>query len=270
VYVDRYDLPVPDPIRKRGVRIRGDDGDTGLKLLDAPYYYGARYADRVIDDPTEIRSLFETPPRTTEQLLHPTTRRNESAAPLRIVTRTEGRITATAFPTRGELLVRVALGDTLGWERGRTVSTGWGNDRLVELSSRNGGGFVWVTRWDTPRDARQFRAAMADYVARDDGFGTAGRHVSLTRPANRTVVFVVGDRDVVNATRVTVGPNRTVTVHVGNVSTPAVERRSWTAADFGRRRLVHTNTRSSDTTSPRSALGSPTSRPRQTADPLGV
>jgi hypothetical protein len=48
------------------------------------------------------------------------------------------------------------------------VSDGWNGDRVVPYRRGDLSGYVWVTEWDTSRDARQFVAGYRDVLAAHD------------------------------------------------------------------------------------------------------
>jgi hypothetical protein len=84
-----------------------------------------------------------------------------------------------------------------------TPSAGWGNDRLFPYRRGSGDdaeyGYVWVTEWDTPADAREFEAAYEEILAAQDARQRdGGIYVVANGP------FADAFRVVRNGTRVTV------------------------------------------------------------------
>ncbi|MFB6280573.1 MAG: Hvo_1808 family surface protein, partial [Haloferacaceae archaeon] len=152
-----------------------------------------------------VRAAFDDPPASTEQVIH---RTDEAPTPIRFEDRARGDWRPypdegeNGSDTAGEASIYVMLwyqaqtanADTVDpGAIGRTSSpfdiynydarpsAGWANDRLFPYRDGPPGGndtrhgYVWVTEWDTERDAREFRRAYGaildarDARARDDG-----------------------------------------------------------------------------------------------------
>jgi hypothetical protein len=107
------------------------------------------------------------PPESTEQVLHPARYFGRRDRPVTIVLRgTEELETAgwvrVVEDTLGELQVRVLAGRFMPAARAALVADGWGGDRLRALARGDDVLVVWLTAWDSPADAEEFRAAFAD------------------------------------------------------------------------------------------------------------
>jgi hypothetical protein len=113
-----------------------------------------------------LNRLWERPPASTEQILHPE-KYERGDAPDDVGARLPSRISPawrTAFAdTLGELGVRAFLRRAVDDYRAERAATGWGGDRAI-LYRQEGAGdagvpadFVaWVTTWDGPTDAQDF------------------------------------------------------------------------------------------------------------------
>ena len=168
----------------------GGGGNPNLGILLTilqPYSDGPVYVNSIREREgwDGVSQAFDSPPVSTEQTIHVT---DDEPVPIEYTDRaTDGWRT---FPDEGQ-----DGSDTVGeasiyvmfWYQARTVgantidpralaqtdspldtynyeaepSAGWGNDRVFPYrnSARAEGGYVWVTEWDTPEDARQFRRA---------------------------------------------------------------------------------------------------------------
>ncbi len=126
-----------------------------------------------------VRAAFTDPPRSTEQVLHPEKYWDEDARdePRRITVdaaKLRSGWTVLREDTLGELLIAIvttprAGGDEidfanpmamLGIEFTNEVSSGWGGDRLVLAGKGDARVLVWLTVWDSTRDAGEFFGAM--------------------------------------------------------------------------------------------------------------
>lgn len=185
----------------------------------ARYYFGARYiADRT-DDPTELWAVYDSPARTSEQVIHGYRPSEEQPVPLTVRARLGSNWEIRERDTLGEITVRIILRDELTEARAARAAAGWGNDRLVKLVG-NGTGFVWVTRWDDRANATQFERALRTYLSETatvtNGTWRRGDTVYRTvRLSDRTMALVVGSGTVVTQTTVT-GAGPTVQVDVGS------------------------------------------------------
>lgn len=127
------------------------------------YYIGAMYFETTTASVAGSWEQFDSPPTTTEQILHP----NSSPGvpkPLRIAI--DESIVVESRNTQGELAIKNALRSRLSDEVSNTAAAGWGNDSVVHIRTDDGKqGTVWVTRWDTTTDAQEFAKSMEAYQA---------------------------------------------------------------------------------------------------------
>jgi hypothetical protein len=134
-------------------------------------------------DGAAVRTAFEKPPRSTEQVLHPDKYWTDGARdePRRVAFDTaklDEDWSVLRADTLGELMLAIVatpLGDRnqvdfsnpmsiLGVKFTNDVATGWGGDRLVLLGNGEARVLRWVTVWDSPRDAGEFFGAMNQQV----------------------------------------------------------------------------------------------------------
>jgi hypothetical protein len=185
----------------------GEPPNLGILLtLLHPYSDGPVYINWLLERGgwEAVDGAFEDPPESTEQVIHLT---DEEPVPIEYTDR--ARNGWETFPNQGE-----GGSDTVGeasmyvmfWYQARTAraqtvsprsvvqttgpydiynydaepSAGWGNDRVFPYEKGSGEdaqyGYVWVTEWDTERDATQFVEAygqilVAQGVSEFDGEG---------------------------------------------------------------------------------------------------
>jgi len=201
-----------------------------------PYSDGPVYVHDLIEREgwAAIDDSFETPPTSTEQIIHRT-----DEPPVPIDYRDRARNGWETFPDQG-----VDGSDTVGeasmyvmfWYQARSTgadtidprtigdvespydtynydaepSAGWGNDRLFPYKKATDSGteygYVWTTEWDTEQDAREFQRAYRAILDAHDAEKRA------------TSTYVVPDGAFADAFRVTRSGTR-VTI----VNGPAVE-----------------------------------------------
>lgn len=125
------------------------------------YYFGARYFESTASAVSDSWETFESPPETTEAILHPSGT-NLTSKPITV--KVGESIEVVDRNTMGELATRNILRSRLSGETAETAAAGWGNDSVYHVRTGSGGeGSVWVTRWDTKADAREFARALSDY-----------------------------------------------------------------------------------------------------------
>ncbi|MFB6072194.1 MAG: hypothetical protein ABEJ88_04410 [Halobacterium sp.] len=179
------------------------NGSSGNRVVYSQYLFGFRYVNATIDDPARLPAVYDDPPETTENLLHPG--RRDELAPLN-VTVEDDAVDRVRSPTAraGELFARVVLRETAGKSTAVRAAAGWGNDRVVAFDTEPRRSIAWVTRWDTPADAAEFAAAARTLENQSTGLAYRTTRVDPT-----TVVVFGGTESFVETA--TASGNVTVT-----------------------------------------------------------
>lgn len=165
------------------------------RLLLFPYVEGSRFVLRVLREGGwgAVDELYEDPPASTEQILHPELylETRDDPVPLEIPGGPEGSdlLVAGSWGEFGtSLLLEATLGDTLV---SRRASRGWDGDRYAIYRRRDGRlAYAWVSVWDSPTAAEQFAETYAQatvkrfpgsarVATRADGFSFDGPGRSL-------------------------------------------------------------------------------------------
>lgn len=187
----------------------------GTRYFWAPYRFGAEHVHERVDSCADIESVYEQPPTTTEQLLHPE-RLGEPPADLRVNATGNDSWDPLQRNVMGELFVRTALGSTLDLGRASSAAAGWGNDSLVYYYRGTEKGYAWTIRWDDAGEAAEFEQAITEYLdargeRRNDAWRDGDRTFRYRRVAPETTVLFAGNATFVrNATAS--GTNTTVAV----------------------------------------------------------
>lgn len=128
----------------------------GRRLVLAALKQGGREA---------VDALFEEPPATAEQVLHPAKRGQDAPTllpPFAWPDAAPRRLAVACDDTLGELRLAglLAAGDPSRADEAFVAATGWDGDRLRVFSDAEGRwALAWRTAWDRPVDAEQFEAA---------------------------------------------------------------------------------------------------------------
>jgi hypothetical protein len=157
-----------------------------------PYVGGLRFA-RARNRALGRRSapLGDALPVSTEQVLHP--ERSPGAdrdepVPIRFAEPPEGWREVRADGL-GEFEARIWLDELLGDpDRAARAAEGWDGDRYRLLEGPSGEALVWVSAWDTGRDAAEFADAARDALARR--YPDGGRTVAVRRDSAAGVAVV--------------------------------------------------------------------------------
>jgi len=117
-----------------------------------------------------VNALLARPPRSTEQILHPEKYFVHPENPVRVqigalapYLRGEWQLAEEA--TLGELTIRLLGERFLDRTRAAEVAAGWDGDRLMALAHGQDLALVWLTAWDSERDAIEFFSAWATILA---------------------------------------------------------------------------------------------------------
>lgn len=190
------------------------------------YHFGTQYVADRVDEPADTWDVYDSPPETTEQLLHGQTPDEEPVRDVDVTAETDRYGEVTRAETRmGELFLRTTLATNLSESVAARGADGWGTDRRLVFTPPEGDdptAYAWVHRWDDPSNATEFRAVMGAYlnatadrrVERVDGtrrvVWTAGDdRYRLVRVAPETTVLLMGDAAFVRNATVT-GSNAAV------------------------------------------------------------
>ncbi len=130
-------------------------------------------------------------PATTEQILHPGqfgTENVRSPAPLRFDRPPPDNWTEVFQGGLGEFDIRLILREFLpSRDIADQAAAGWDGDMYRLLDGQEGESLVWISRWDTPNDAREF-AVAAERAFGVRYQGEPGRKVSVRRIGELTVL----------------------------------------------------------------------------------
>jgi|AntRauMinimDraft_4_1070384.scaffolds.fasta_scaffold00050_12 hypothetical protein len=173
------------------------NASAGGRFVYGQYHFGARYANATLESPTDLPALYENPPETSENVLHPG--KSDEPVALDVAVESESFDRERSQARRaGEFLARVVLRQTANRSTARAAAAGWGNDRVVAFDTANGSAVAWVTRWDTPGDADEFAAA-----ARSLADLQTGNEYRTERVSEDTVVVFAGSENFVESAEAT-------------------------------------------------------------------
>jgi hypothetical protein len=198
------------------VRERYERGGPTSRSVLAPYLFGRQYVANEIDAPSNLSAVYESYPRTTEQVMHNYTRDEEPEKNLSVTVETGTQWSLLGDNTLGEMTTRHAFETELPAERAAAAATGWGTDELsVFENSTDSARFAWVWthRWDDASEAAEAFTALEDYAtARETD---ADRDFRTVRLGDETTAMVFGPPTFVEGVSVE-GIAANVTVQVGS------------------------------------------------------
>ncbi len=131
-----------------------------------------------------VNSILARPPRSTEQILHPEKYFVRQENPVRVqigamAPYLRGEWGLAEEATLGELTIRLLCERFVERPRAAEVAAGWDGDRLMALTRGDEIALVWLTAWDSERDASEFFASYATILA--------GRHAGTPRTSPTTI-----------------------------------------------------------------------------------
>lgn len=134
-----------------------------------PYNQGAEFVVHFwqIGGWKAVNQIWETPPTTTEQILHPEKyEEGEGAIPVVIADPTELMTDwrLLEYNENGELVTKVFLLNGGASDREATVAAeGWGGDAHYVITNDDGEtAMVWASTWDTENDAQEFLDTLVE------------------------------------------------------------------------------------------------------------
>jgi hypothetical protein len=146
-----------------------------------------------------INAAYANPPISTEQVLHPDKYlAGEQPQPVTLETALPDGWARLIDRPLGEFYLRAWLNTQLSRADASRAAAGWGGDRLHLYQSADGQN-AWALRlvWDTPADADEFAAALAQYGAAR--FGAAAAADGCWESAQAALCFTAADSTLAQA-----------------------------------------------------------------------
>jgi hypothetical protein len=182
VYTEEYLNATPSAAR---IANEYESGSTAERLFLARYHFGNQYVAARIDDPSELASVYEEYPRTTEGILHPES--DDSERDLHVTVESQGEWRTVGNDTMGELTTRILLSGELDDANAREAAAGWGTDEVVILRNDGERAYVWAVRGDDASEAEELATAMETFAERRTADSDAT--FAVDRPSDETVVL---------------------------------------------------------------------------------
>jgi hypothetical protein len=208
-----------------------------------PYQSGARFVAQVhrAGGFALVNRLYEVPPASTEQILHPEKYlAGELPVPVRSPATPAGFQSIRSGHV-GELLLRAMLEVCNERPIALEAATGWGGDAFTVVSRGDQGGLLLVTTWDSEPDAREFERALRATVNCWDHAPAATREIfrnaTQVRRDGTTVSVVRGfaasrGRQLLSGLPELVGQRIPATPPFGAITIPPVRRAAKVARPF--------------------------------------
>lgn len=165
------------------------EGDSGSGALEAappivsatllfPYEEGQVFVDEIMSEGgwEAVNAAYQSPPASTEQILHPDKyRQGEAPIPVivpDIAAGLGGEWTTFDTNTMGEFQTSIVLnqGDVSA-RQAEQAAEGWGGDSYTVVGTQDQDVIVWNSVWDTEEDATEFAESLA--VRESDRLGVS-------------------------------------------------------------------------------------------------
>ena len=164
-----------------------------------PYLSGAEFVRRFKEKRTSA-DLYTRIPLSTEQVLHPEKLLDSVDAPFHVELPKPMGASLTYSNGLGEFETRLFLfqhlGDVSTAARG---AAGWGGDRFDVVNTPQGAGIAWLSLWDSPLDAADFRDLMEQSIEKrfstahgSGGTGSSRRFAGKGRQLELTAATIGG------------------------------------------------------------------------------
>jgi len=160
----------------------GSERNAGLfTVIIQPYVSGPSFIDTAFRQGgwDAVDALHAQFPTSSEQVIHPDRYPNETPERVVVADRSNEEWDRFDHDPVGDTVGETSIFATM-YHNGQTeadrysyVSTpseGWAGDTVVPYrNGSGGGGYVWVSRWDSEQDAREFTAAYRDALMEEHG-----------------------------------------------------------------------------------------------------
>jgi hypothetical protein len=164
-----------------------------------PYLSGAEYV-KGFKEKRSGQLPYAPLPQSTEQILHPEKFLTLEDAPLRLRLPKPNAGSVVYDNDLGEFETRLFLYQHLkDLGVAGQGADGWGGDRYLVVNAGSGAGITWLSLWDTPIDAAQFRDAVERTIERrfgttpgSGGSGNTRRFTAKGRTIEVTAAMVLG------------------------------------------------------------------------------
>jgi hypothetical protein len=164
-----------------------------------PYLSGAEFV-RHFKEKRPGQMPFRPPPTSTKQVMHPDRFLDSLDVPTRVLLPKPEAGSVVYENDLGEFETRLYLFQHLG-DAGIAArgAAGWEGDRYLVVNTSQGAGLTWLTVWDSPIDAAQFRDLMEQTIEKRfktahaaGGSGTTRKFAAKGRSVELAAVTVQG------------------------------------------------------------------------------
>jgi hypothetical protein len=164
-----------------------------------PYLSGAEFV-RHFKEKRPGQMPFRPPPTSTKQVMHPDRFLDSLDVPTRVLFPKPEAGSVVYENDLGEFETRLYLFQHLG-DAGIAArgAAGWEGDRYLVVNTSRGAGLTWLTVWDSPIDAAQFRDLMEQTIEKRfktahaaGGSGTTRKFAAKGRSVELAAVTVQG------------------------------------------------------------------------------
>ncbi len=147
------------------------------EMLIFQYCEGSSFVQKFLQKHNSWKALdklFERPPLSTEQIMHPDKYLAEKDYPVRIFLpelhkKLNGQWEEVTTSTMGEFLLKVLLSEFVDGKTAAAAAAGWDGDSYTFIASKEKGGpqiIAWLSVWDSKDDAEEFVKAYAQALGK--------------------------------------------------------------------------------------------------------
>jgi hypothetical protein len=143
----------------------GDVPPVLVELISAPYGLGERFVDELIDEGGQpaLDAAFDSPPRTSEQVIDPAAYRAGEAGAELPVPSVPGEVVDDGVA--GQFLIQIVLAGELGDDQARAAAQGWGGDRVVAWRDGERSCVTLSAVGDDADETAELRAGFEEWAA---------------------------------------------------------------------------------------------------------
>ncbi len=173
--------------------------DTISDLNWFPYRYGVEFVEEMYEQGggwEAVEKVYENPPNTTEQILHPEKYFAQEDAQLVEAASITGDWNLTKTERFGEYFILVMLDKWIPEKDAEEAAEGWGGDNFTYYERGDDFLFTWNIVWDSTDDAQEFYQAFQEMIDETSAekenssyWFANGRYISIQWNANSTLII---------------------------------------------------------------------------------
>lgn len=172
------------------------------QLMEFPYLYGLYFVIDIYGNGGwyEVNKLFENPPISTEQIMHPE-KYHQGEMPAEVSYPSVQGMELTIEDTLGEFIIFLMLDNYLSETASEWAAEGWGGDTYYYYEDGDEYLSILTIEWDLELDAEEFVKAYSDFMKKSaQAEAVSQGRLVLIHEGTNTTIFYSSNADLIPET----------------------------------------------------------------------